>query len=219
MPNGDSAASTVADAQSAFPEDPPSPSLKCQPPKKKEPKPAPTCTAEQLNKNLDACSGGSDPRADAKKAIGKDPTVKVEATKSGFDAETDTSTGTIKIKPTSDCCDATASLLFELVNASNTPKFNKVDGDAAKGDLGREEYTKASEKIEYDASVRLRDTFKKCKKSWGCADGATSGFENVPDDFDKYYDNWLATSHKDYYRGAWDRNYKAAYQKKHPPKK
>ena len=150
----------------------------------------------------------------AKKAIGKEPVIKVGPTRSGFDAETDTSTGTITIKPTADCCDAAVPCFFELNNVRNTTEFDKVDGQAAKGDLGREEYTIASEKIEYEGVIRLRDTFKKCKKAWACGDGATSGYESVSDDFDTYYKTQLMNSHKNHYRNAWDADYKAAYEAK-----
>jgi len=137
-------------------------------------------------------------------------------TSSGFAAETDTTSGTITIKPTTDCCDATASLLFELTNVSNTPAFDKIDADVAAGNLSREAYTMASEKVEYQATLKVKNAFAACKKSWGCAPGATSGYEGVSDDFNTFYNTQLAKSHKDHYRNAWDQNYKSAYQAKHP---
>ena len=177
--------------------------------------PAP-CSAEKVKQNLAACDGGTGAWAGAKSVIGKDPQVRMAPTSSGFDAETDTTSGTVTIKPTTDCCDATASLFFELSNVRNTPAFNKVDADAAAGNLSREDYTIANEKIEYQGVLNLKKTFAACRKSWGCAPGATSGYEGVSDDFDTYYRTQLAKSHKDHYRTGWDGSYKSAYEAKHP---
>ena len=214
MANGDSAFKTVSGAQANFQDESPDATVKCQAGGSEKPKPPSPCAAEQIKKNLASCDGDTGQWNEAKKAIGKEPTLKVAAPSSGFDAETNISTGTITIKPTN-CCDATASLFFELSNVRNTNEFNKVDGEAAKGELGREEYTKASEKIEYEGVILLRDTFKKCKKAWSCGDGATSGYESVSNNFDDYYNTQLVNSHKNHYRRAWDNAYKSAYEAKH----
>lgn len=123
----------------------------CQPtPAKKS---STTCSVDTIKKNLDARDGGTNAWANAKNAAGKDPTVQVKKTQSGFEAETVESTITITIAPASNCCDATESLLFELHG-----------------------YARAEEHVEYDGLKRSWETFDKCK--WGCGAGALRKFQS-----------------------------------------
>jgi hypothetical protein len=205
------------DVKSAFPDLETEHASRCQPsppPKKKAP-PKKVCTVDTVKNNLKACDGGTNAWDAAKNGAGAEPTVQVKKTKSGFAAET--SGTTITIAPTTNCCDATESLLFELHNVETTPDSAKIDDDAAKGNLSREDYTKGQEHIEYDGLKRSADVFKTCSKKWGCAAGAksfASGFAKAKN-FDDYYKNYLAKSHKDHYRKFWDKTYKAEYDKKH----
>jgi len=184
------------------------------------PCPPPPCPVEKIKKNLEACDGGTGAWAAAKKATGKEPQVQVAPTSSGFAAETEVSTGTITIKPTTDCCDATESLLFELHNLESSAKFNKIDADALKGNLSREEYTRATERVEYDGLKRSLTAFDKCKETWGAGPGAKSFAEafKPAKDFDDYYNHYESKAHKDTYRTWWDNSAKAAYDKKHTRK-
>jgi len=168
------------------------------------------CTVKEMKSKLLSCDAGTGQWTKATKAIGKEPVIQVAPVKD-FEAATDPLTGTITVAPTPDCCGATSSLFFELDNVRNIPEFIKVDGKAAKGELGREEYVKLNEKIEYEGVIRLRDTFPKCKESWGCGPRATSGYESVSDDFDAYYEQ-VVERHKNHYRNHWDKFYKAAYE-------
>lgn len=205
----------VAAAKGAFPDSPPTSVVVCKPGKGKKAAPPAPCPADKIKKNLDACDGGTGAWDAAKKSLGKDPTVEVKKTKSGFDAETDG--GTIRIAPTPNCCDATESLLFELHNVESSSKFTKIEADAAAGKLSREDYTRSNEHVEYDGLKRSWTVFDKCSKTWGCGPAAKSfadGFRKAKD-FDDYYDHYLGKSHKDHYRKFWDKNYKAAYDKKH----
>ena len=175
--------------------------------------PAP-CSAEKVKQNLAACDGGTGLWAGAKAAIGKDPQVQIGPVTPGFEAETNPTTGTITIKPTPDCCNASQSLFFELTNVRSIPAFNKLDSEAAAGNVSREDYAKKTAKIEYKGVILLRDTFATCRKAWGCAPGATTGYEGVSNDFDTYY-NSQTTAYKDHYRTGWDSSYKSAYEAKH----
>jgi hypothetical protein len=174
------------------------------------------CPAATIKGNLAACDGGTHVWDDAKKTIGKDPTVKLGPVAGGFEANTDITSGLITIAPTPDCCAATQSLFFELTNVKSSPRHKAVDDSAAAGNVGREEYTKKEAKIEWDGVKLLRDNFAKCKGKWGCSDSATTGYEGVSDDFDKYYASQTTTRYKDYYRHAWDDVYKTAYVAKNP---
>lgn len=176
------------------------------------------CSADQMKKNLAACDGGTDAWKKAKKAAGKEPDLKVGTPSSGFKAESDSS-GSITVS-SQDCCLATQLLVHELTNVSHGPDFNKLDSDAAKGDVAREDYTKANEKLEYDGVMTTLKAFDACKSKWGCGPSAKAEWDGYrkAKDFNDYYDHYLVESHKEYYRKeVWDKSYKAAWDKKHPP--
>lgn len=119
--------------------------------------------------NVTKCCG-SEIFDEAKKANGdKDPEIVFGAPSSGFDAETDTSTGTITVNKKSDKCTATESVFFELANLSSKPNFDKIDADANAGNLSREEYAKASEKEEYNNVKKTHEAIDKCKRKSGAA--------------------------------------------------
>jgi hypothetical protein len=179
------------------------------------PPPPPPCSADSIKSKFDTCDGGTNLWNDAKTTLGKDPTVQVGDVAGGFGANTNVTTGVITIAPTTDCCSATAALFFELTNAKSSQRHLANAADAAAGNLSREDYTKKEAAVEYDGVKLLRDNFAKCKAKWGCSATATSGFENVSDDFDTYY-NSQTERYKDYYRNFWDSSYKAAYDAKHP---
>jgi len=167
--------------------------------------------------NVTECCG-SEIFAAAKKANGgKDPKIVFGKPSSGFDAETDTTTGTITVNSGLSQCTATEKVYFELANLSNKPAFDKVDGEVAAGNLSREDYAIASEQIEYDSLTKTLAAIDKCKKQWGCASHPFDfdGFRPAKG-FGDYYKNYLRESHKDYYRNFWDSGYKAAYDAKHP---
>jgi hypothetical protein len=183
-------------------------------PVKKEKGKCPLATPEC--QNMLACDGGTDVYAKAKKANGgKDPVIKRGTTSSGFDAETDTEKGVITINKNSDKCTSTESLIFELANLSRKADFDKVDKDAAAGKLSREEYIKASEKIEYENIKTTLKAVDKCKEKWGCKNHSFDlAGHGMAKDFDDYYDNYLANSHKEHYGKIWDEDCKDAYEKK-----
>jgi uncharacterized Zn-binding protein involved in type VI secretion len=168
--------------------------------------------------NVTKCCG-SEIFDEAKKANGgKDPKIVFGTPSSGFDAETDTSTGTITVSNKSDKCTATESVYFELANLAAKPKFDQIDADAAAGNLSREEYTRANERVEYENVQKTLAAIDKCKDKWGCG-SHNFGFEafRPAKDFDDYYDNYLSEDHKNHYRNHWDNAFKSAYEAKHPP--
>jgi len=173
------------------------------------------CPAATIKSQLDACDGGNHLWADATTALGKEPTVQVAAVPGGFEANTDITTGVITIAPTPSCCDATASLFFELTNAKSKARHEAIATDAANGNVSREDFAKQEARVEYDGVLLLKSTFNTCRAAWGCSAAATSGYENVSPDFNTYYRS-QQERYKDYYRNFWDSNYKAAYDAKHP---
>jgi hypothetical protein len=207
----------VEQAHDTFPDSDPDPVKPCEAGGKSASAPSP-CPAETLRANLAKCDGGTGIWDNAKAAAGKDPTVKVEGAAGGFGGHADLSGGGVVIAPNPDCCGATQTFVFELTNLSSKGRFQDVTNKVSAGDLGREEYTRAMERIEYDSGLNSVKAFDSCKKTWGCGDAAVArhGFVKAAKDFDDYYNTRLAKGHKDYYRNAWDSRYKAAYDKKHP---
>jgi len=208
-----SAANAGADNKGSFANSEQYAVAQCEPAPAKPP--PPLCSVDKIKKNLATCDGGTNAWALAKKAAGKDPTVQIKKTESGFSAETHETT--ITIAPTTDCCDATESLLFELHNIESKPLSDKIDSDAAVGNYSREDYARACEHLEYDGLKRSWETFDKCSAKWGCGPGAksfASGFRNAKD-FDTYYDHFLGNDHKDVYRNFWDTKYKDVYDARH----
>lgn len=168
--------------------------------------------------NLKACDGGTGIVASATASLGKAPVIKMQTASTGFAAQADLEGGAAVITPTTDCCAATESAVHEMTNLSNKARFAAIGTDVAAGKLSRTDYTKAMEKIEYDGVHNGLKAFGACKAKWGCAAGAVSSFDGFrgAKDFDDYYNNYLATSHKEYYGKFWDTNFKAAYDKAHP---
>jgi hypothetical protein len=167
--------------------------------------------------NVTKCCGSEIFDEATKANSGKAPNIVFGTPSSGFDAETDTTTGTITINSASNKCTATESVYFELANMAAKPAFDKIDADAAAGNTSREDYAKANEKVEYDNMKKTQAATDKCKKKWGC-DSHPFDFDAArpAKDFDDYYDHYLAESHKNHYRNFWDSTYKAAYDAKHP---
>ncbi len=177
----------------------------------------PDCTEDTIKKNLSTCDGGTNAWDKAKQAVGKDPNVKVAHTKLGTPAETEKDGFTITINPTSNCCDATESLLFELHNVEYGPKFHTLFVDAAAGNVSRDDFAKSMERLEYEGLKRSWETFDKCKAKWGCGEDAESFADSFKGakDFDDYFKHYVDPDHTEKYRTQWDELYKDAYQKKH----
>src|SRR5579872_1541419 len=221
--NSDSGAdpADAADAaRDSFPDEEPDATSPCHPETPGGTPPAGTCTAAQIKTKLDACDGGTDVWNKAKTAAGKDPVVTVATPSSGFKAESD-STGAITISP-QDCCNAMQSMIHELTNVSHGPDFTRIDSDAAQGNVAREDYAKANEKIEYDGVKNTLKAFDSCKASWGCGPEAKAKFDGFRSahNFDEYYDQ-ISEDHKNFYRNYWDSprsggrsSYKDAYNQK-----
>jgi hypothetical protein len=175
------------------------------------------CGKDAISNVLKCC--GSEIFEEAKKANGgKDPKIVFGTPSSGFDAETDTTTGTITVSNKSDKCSATESVYFELANLAAKDRFAKIEADAAAGNTAREDYARANEQVEYDNVQKTLAAIDKCKKAWGCDSHAFSFDSMRPaKDFDDYYDHFLADSHKNHYRNHWDTAFKTAFDAKHPP--
>ncbi len=191
------------------------------PPKKAAPKPA-NWSVDQLKKDLAACDGGTGIYAKAKAANGgKDPVFKVGASAIGSGGSTDTTTGVITMDPNQDRATAAETAIVELTNLSNKARFAKVDADVTAGNLSREHYTRANEAIEYDAVKNAIQADNACKKQWGAPPGWAGSYDALAKvkSFEEYYQKYLAADHKNYYRQAWDKNYKAVYNAAHPPHK
>lgn len=182
------------------------------------PKPDP-CGKDAID-NVTKCCGKEIYDEATKANGGKPPTIQYGTPSSGFDAETDTSTGTITVSSAKDKCFNTESVFFELANLAAKPKFDQIDKDAAAGNTAREDYALANERVEYDNVQKALAATAKCKKKWGC-DKYAFEFEafRPAKNFKDYYDNYLSKAHKDHYRNSWDSNYKKAYDAKHPPPK
>src|SRR5207248_4284114 len=127
----DSTSDAAASSKSGFDDSNPSVQEICRPVKKKAAKKKTKCTADIAKKNLAACDGGTKAWDNAKKGAGKEPTVKFGAFAGKAAAMTQGSD--ITIRPTSNCCDATESLLFELHNVESKPQFAKIFKDAKDG--------------------------------------------------------------------------------------
>jgi hypothetical protein len=168
--------------------------------------------------NVTCCCGTEIYQAATRANGGTAPTLRIGRTSAGFGGETDTSTGTITISDTLDQCEATQVALFELQNLASKAEFDRIRSDAAAGNLSREEYTRANERVEYNNLRTAQAAEAGCMDRWGCA-GRTPRHQWVNDsaNFDDYYDHHLAESHKNHYRNAWDSRYRAAYERRHPP--
>jgi hypothetical protein len=175
--------------------------------------PAP-CSPEELKANLDRCDGGTDIWNKAKRAVGRDPGIEVGAASGGFGGHADLRNKKVVINPNPDCCAATQTLIFELTNLSNKSEFMRLHNEAEAGRLGREEYTKGHEKIEYEAVQNSYKSFDSCKDQWGCSQGSKARHDahRTARDFDHWYDSYIKESHKNHYRTFWDRNFRARYE-------
>lgn len=178
----------------------------------------------QLLKDI-KCDGGTGIYAKAKAANGgKDPVFKVGTSVIGSGGSTDTSTGTITLDPKQDRATAAQIATFELTNLSNKARFATIDADVLAGKLSREQYTRANEATEYQGIANATKAFASCGTTWGAAKGEKGFYDAFAKakNFDDYYKNYLTVmdpKHMDYYRGIWDKNYKAAYETAHPPHK
>jgi len=172
----------------------------------------------QLMQDL-KCDGGTGIYAKAKAANGgKGPIFKAGNSIIGTGGSTDTNAGVITIDSDQKRADAAETAIVELTNLSNKARFAKVSAEANAGKLGREQYTRANEAIEYDAVKNAVQADRSCKESWGAPPGWTGtydGFDKLKN-FDEYYEKYLAAMHKDYYRSFWDKNLKSIYDAAHP---
>lgn len=190
------------------------PVVRDPPDPKKKPAPPAGWTPAELKANIDTCDGGTGIYAKAKAANGgKDPVVKKGTASTG--GQVDLSTGEITLDPGQDKCTATQVQIQELTNLSHKADFEKATKEAAAGDLSREGFIKAYEKIEYDGVQNVIKAFDSCKDKWGCKT-CEKEWARKYKTFDDYYDKALSNDHKEYYGKFWDTNYKAAYKAKHP---
>ncbi len=176
------------------------------------------CPVEQLLDQIRKCDGGTNILAKAKKA-NKNKDVKVVIKPLKFGGETDHDKGQIGIRKGDPPCTQIETLLFEMANMSSKERFDKSDNEALKGNTNRKDYIREQEKIEYD---NVKDTLKAidaCKEKWGCKRHTFDfdGYRSAKN-FDDYYKNYLPARHKNHYGDFWDKNCKAAYEKKHPKK-
>jgi hypothetical protein len=168
-----------------------------------------------LKAELDQCDGGTGMWAKAKESNGgKDPVVQKGTSVIDTGGSTDLKTGTITLDPTQTQCSATQTELFELTNLWHKPTFEQVAATAAAGNLSREDFIKANERIEYDAVQKSLTACDACKAVWGC-DTCVMEWARPYKTFDDYYAKGASSYHKEYYGKAWDQRYKAAYQAKH----
>jgi len=190
------------------------------PPKKASHKPT-TWSHAQLMKDL-ACDGGTGIYAKAKAANGgKYPIIQAGHSVIGTGGSTNEETGVITLEPSLDRATAAQIAIFELTNLSNKAHFIQVNTDAGAGKLGREQYTRANEAIEYQGIANVNKAFHSCGRRWGAPKGTKSLYDVFAKakNFDDYYKNYLAPMHKNYYRTFWDKNFKAIYDATHPPHK
>lgn len=210
----------ASDAADSFPDSPPAATTSCTP----SPGPGsgsggPAWTAKDIKSNLDTCDGGTNVWSKAKTANGgKDPVIQEGSSVIGSGASVDTDAGVITIDPGKSKCEATQYAVQELTNQSHKADFGPAR-DCGGGTMSREDYIRGNEKIEYDGVHNVNTAFQACKAKWGCADTATSVMDwaKSAKDFDDYYKNYLGQNHKDYYGNLWDKDCKAAWDKKNPP--
>ena len=176
-------------------------------------------TAADLKKMLDTCDGGLGIWAKATKANkGKPPKVTPARIGAGEFVNTDMLSGEITLNETVDKCQAIQQLVHELSNLASIAEVNKIEVLATAGDLGRDDFIKNIEKIEYEVGVKnTLNAFDGCKSKWVCQTSIME-FARGAKDFDDYFNNKLSSRHKASYGKYWDDKFKKAYDKKHPTK-
>ena len=179
------------------------------------PTPVAAWTVDDLKKNLAACDGGTGVWSSAKAANGGgDPTILVGDVSGG--GQVNAAAGVITLDRSQDKCFATQVMIQELSNLSQKSALQKAHSDAAAGNLSREEYIKAIELAEYDGVRKVIKAFDACKDKWGCTT-CEKEWARKYTTFDDYYAKALSNDHKEFYGKRWDAQFKAAYEKKHPP--
>jgi hypothetical protein len=185
--------------------------------------PCPDPCGKDAISNVTKCCGTEIFDEATKANGGKAPNIVFGTPPSGFEADTNTSTGTItlsnSLSGSSNKCKTTEIVFFELANLAAKSKFEAIHADAVAGNLSREDYTRANERVEYENMKKAIAAVDKCKKKWGCESHPWrfDGYRPAKD-FDDYYNNYRGNdSHKEHFRTFWDRNFKAAYEAKHPP--
>ncbi|HEX7895891.1 MAG TPA: DUF4157 domain-containing protein [Terriglobales bacterium] len=169
---------------------------------------APGWTVDELKANLTTCDGTTG----AHTAL---QSVTVQVGSSVIGTGGSTAGSTITLDPGQSKCAATQILIQELTNYSHQADFTRIQTDAQAGNLGKEEYTRREEEVEYDGVKKVIATFDACKDRWGCTTCVFEGARGA-NTFNAYYPR-ESEDHKNYYRNLWESNYKAAYDAKHPP--
>lgn len=149
------------------------------------------------------------------KGIIKDYTVLRGYTPGGWGGQCDVVTKYIYILDCNDDCQALMTLAHEAYNSTRAADFKKCQSDADfVNQAGKEAYVKCWEKIEYENLVKAQELIDKCKTSWGC-DKVANKYDYIKKakSFDDYYKNYLADSHKKYYRDIWDTNHENALKR------
>jgi hypothetical protein len=117
------------------------------------------------------------------------------------------SSGKIVIEETeTNKCVAAESLVFELVNLSRKKDFDDMEAAATNGKISREEYTRKTERYEYENALAVLKTLDSCKGVWGCGGAASSSlaFVKKAKNFDDYYKNFLDKGHIERAASRWD---------------
>lgn len=180
--------------------------------------PAPrSCNELSLSKVLTAvadCHATKDLPGRAAQGAGLAPPVRC-----GDDSQWDPKEKRIELSPGSSDCRAILALVQEYTNAVNTRQFARIFEQAKRGEMSRDGFIMAIERIEYAAAPSRVHAFDQCREQWGCADGDLSQWERVAAvvDFEAYFEMLLATSpeHPGQYGEWWDRECKRAYDAKH----
>lgn len=104
--------------------------------------------------------------------------------------------------------EALSALIFELMNAIQSPEYEKLKHMAIKNEINREEYALSYERIEYDIECWHRKIFTAVIKEMGWGMHLLSIQHKHPDKYPSFKD-YVKTqdkgNHTELYRQQWDR--------------
>ena len=93
-------------------------------------------------------------------------------------------------------------LLFEMLNASQTPRFMDVDKKAR--ELGMEEFVKKNEEIEFDNTKTYQPLYLQARKE---GIRLINPWASLPDNFEEEWLSQKDTPHAENYRTLWKNHY------------